>query len=273
MNEQWEALKREAGIAAEHMAIGVTALGTANYAFPAYYGQAFFALTTGFERSCKLALVVDYAVRNNGTFPPESEFRRYGHNLRQLLDEADRISESLDSAGGIDRLPRSPIHIAMVEILSDFASNVTRYYNLDLLVGTARTASDPVAQWFERVVRPILAIHYKPRHQRRHDQNAQLIETMLGEHAMVRHTAESGRPLNSLYDASLQTAVTEFSAPYVRMYVMQIVRFLGRLLSELGHRAQAGGLDNVPYLPDFFAIFNNDDQYFKSRKRWSIYKP
>jgi hypothetical protein len=110
MNEQWEALAREAGIAAEHMAIGVTALGDANYAFPAYYGQAFFALTTGFERSCKLALVVDYAVQNNGTFPPESEFRRYRHNLRQLLDEADRISERLNSAGGIDRLPRSAIH-------------------------------------------------------------------------------------------------------------------------------------------------------------------
>jgi hypothetical protein len=160
----------------------------------------------------------------------------------------------------------------MVEILSDFASNVTRYYNLDLLAGTARTASDPVAQWFERVVRPILTTHYKPRHQKRHEQNAKLIDAMLGEHAMVRHTAESGRPLNSLYDASLQTAVTEFSAPYVRMYVMQIVRFLGRLLSELGYRAQAGGLDNVPYLLEFFAIFNNDDQYFKSRKRWSIYK-
>ena len=139
MNEQWEALAHEAGIAAEQMAIGITALGKATYAFPAYYGQAFFALTTGFERSCKLALVVDHAVLNDGIFPPESEFRRYGHNLRQLLDEADRISERLNSAGGLDRLPRSPTHIAIIEILSDFASNVTRYYNLDLLVGTART--------------------------------------------------------------------------------------------------------------------------------------
>jgi len=51
------------------MGISATAIGKANYARLAYYAQAFFALTIGFERAGKLALVVDYAIQNGGTSP------------------------------------------------------------------------------------------------------------------------------------------------------------------------------------------------------------
>ena len=87
MNEIWQALAREAGISAEHLAIGVTALGKANYAQQAYYGQAFFALTTGIERAAKLALVIDYSLGHNGIFPPFKIIKGYGHNLQVLLDK------------------------------------------------------------------------------------------------------------------------------------------------------------------------------------------
>ena len=90
---------------------------------------------------------------------------------------------------------------------------------------------------------------------------------------MVRHIAESGEPLNNVYDASLQTAVTEFAKPYVRMYILQLVRFIGRLLGELGYAAYGTQLDTIPHLSEFFAIFNNDDSYFFRRKTWSIYRP
>ncbi len=53
---------------------------------------------------------------------------------------------------------------------------------------------------------------------------------------------------------------------------MQIARFLARLLSELGTQAQAVGMDTVPYFSEFFVTFNNDDDYFRSRKTWSIYR-
>ncbi len=62
MNKTWRALAREAGTAAEHLAIGISSLGRANYAQDAYYGQAFFALSIGLERASKLAFVVDHAL-------------------------------------------------------------------------------------------------------------------------------------------------------------------------------------------------------------------
>lgn len=40
MNAIWQALAREAGLAAEHLGIGVTAIGKASYAQHARYAQA-----------------------------------------------------------------------------------------------------------------------------------------------------------------------------------------------------------------------------------------
>src|SRR4051812_11296822 len=123
-NSKWIALAREAGIAAEHLAIGVTALGKANYAQHAYYGQAFFALSTGFERAAKLALVVDYALEHAGEFPTNERVREFGHDLRKLLERVDEIASRREVEY---RLPRSGIHDAIVNVLSDFAKNITRY--------------------------------------------------------------------------------------------------------------------------------------------------
>jgi hypothetical protein len=59
-------LNREAGIAAELIASGVTLLGRANYAHAGLYGQAFFNLSIGFERAAKLIYIADYAIENLG---------------------------------------------------------------------------------------------------------------------------------------------------------------------------------------------------------------
>jgi hypothetical protein len=69
MSQKWVALAREAGMASEHLAVGVEALSNANYAQHAYYNQAFFALSVGIERSGKLGLVVDHALNARGNFP------------------------------------------------------------------------------------------------------------------------------------------------------------------------------------------------------------
>ena len=278
MNDNCRALGREAALAAEHLAIGVTALGRANYAQEAYYGQAFFALTVGLERSAKLAFVVDYALDNAGKFPPSEELtpkKGFGHDIKRLLDRLDDIAERRGLSGTKHRLPRSEIHDAMIDILSDFARNGTRYYNLEFVTGTPSAASkvDPLRQWWDRVVTPILRIHYKTNIRRRHEANAEFIERAFQGHARVRHESETGHAINSVYEASRRTGATGFAAPYVRVYVMQIIRFLATLLSELGFVAQKQQLEDVPYLADYFAIFQNDDKYFKRKKTWSIYTP
>ena len=63
-SDTWHALKREAELAAESMAIGATSLGNTNYVRLANYGQAFFSLSTGLERSAKLALCLEHVANH-----------------------------------------------------------------------------------------------------------------------------------------------------------------------------------------------------------------
>jgi hypothetical protein len=48
---------------------------------------------------------------------------------------------------------------------------------------------------------------------------------------------------------------------------------MGAVLTELGDQALRMRREEVPYLGEFFAIFNNSDEYFRSRRTWSIYEP
>ena len=139
----------------------------------------------------------------------------------------------------------------IIEVLSDFASNVTRYYNLDLATANPSviTRTDPLQRWFELVVNPICDLHYKEKQRKRHHENALIIDQALSEYALVRHRTRIGEPLDSIYEASKRTGMNETTAPYVRLYVMQIIRFVTRVLSELGHAAQGQRLRDVPYLP------------------------
>lgn len=274
MNDTWTALAREAGIAAEHIAIGATALGKANYAQHAYYGQVFFAFTIGFERATKLALVVDHAIDHDGAFPSHTTLRNYGHDLRRLLDQAAKIATRRHLSGTHFALPNTKIHDGIVGTLTDFATNLTRYYNLDLVTGDPGVVShnDPVRAWFELVTIPVLAAHYRLRQRDRHEQNAKRVAQMLEGLATVHYRSETGDTIDSVYEASRHTGVTEFARPYERMYVLQIARFLGIVLSKLGGTCNTLPPSIVPNLSEFFEIFRSSDRDFRQRKGWSIYR-
>ena len=275
MDNRFQALQRECGLAAQHIGVGVTSLGKANYAQKAYYAQAFFALSIGFERSAKIALVVDHALSHAGEFPSGHTLKRFGHDLRKLLDTADAIGlrRARRTAAVPDRLPRTSIHDAIIAVLNDFASNVTRYYNLDVLTwgAGARAEEDPVRVWHEQVTEPVLTKHWSPAARKRVERNAELADVLLGDIALVRHHSESGKELTTLGSASFETGRAEAAARHVRVYVLQIARFIFHLMWELTFTARANQLHHIPYMHEFFAIFNNEDAYFRRRKSWSIY--
>ncbi len=286
MNDVFHAVARESQIAAEQMAIGATALSKANYAHSGYYSQAFFALTTGFERASKLAILIDDAIDHDGTFTISAkELRTYGHDLRKLLNKTDEIAERKHlrrEAIGLppnliqnaDRLPRSNIHDSIIAVLSDFANNLTRYYNLGVAIGHggAERRDDPVASWWKLVVLPVLAAHYRDSQRRSDEREADLIQRLFEEGGVrVTFFAETGETLDSGYAASLRAAETKVAARWTRMYVLQIARFLGTLLIELGREGRFLETPIVPNLAETFGIFYNDDAFFRSRKTWSIY--
>lgn len=271
MNEIWLAIHREASLAAEHLASGATLLGKANYAQQAYYYQAFFALSVGLERSSKLALAVDHRLRE-GEFPTESELRRYGHRLDQLLELVDALSVRRGLTDEWAVRPQAPINNAVVSVLSDFASNVTRYYNLDLITGSARIASaDPLRSWHDQVFLPAAKLHYSPKRRAKDEESAAAVAALIGGVTSVHFSSEIGDVLTDVETASSMTGMTNAVQPYVRMYVLQLARFVSVVMSELGCSAMAQRCADIPYLPDYFAIFYNDDRLFRSRATWSIH--
>ena len=275
MDDRFRALQRECGLAAQHIGVGVTSLGKANYAQTAYYAQAFFALSIGFERSAKIALVVDHALSHAGEFPSGHELRRFGHDLRKLLDRADQIKlqRARNTVAVSDCLPRTPIHDAIIGVLNDFARNFTRYYNLDVLTwgAGARSEEDPVRVWHEQVTEPVLAKHWSPAARKRVERNAELADALFRGVARVQHHSESGQELTNMRNASYETGRAKAAARHVRVYVLQIARFISHLMSDLTFAAHANQLPyQVPYMSEFFAIFNNEDAYFRRRKSWSI---
>jgi hypothetical protein len=170
-------------------------------------------------------------------------------------------------------MPDSDIHRGIVATLSDFARNITRYYNLEVVTedAVAATVMDPMAAWTERVTILVLAAHDTPRRREKRHQQAQLAEEIIGDRALVRFHTESGGPVSTVLDATTLSAITEFCRPYERMYVLQIARFIASVLNELGYEAQRRQLGDIPYLADFFAHFRNEDSYLRSRKTWSLY--
>lgn len=250
------------------MGLGVTTLGRANHAETGYYSQAFFALTVGFERAAKLALSLNQERSGNG-FADKQTMVGYGHDLSTLLTDVDSVANDL-SLEDESRLPKSPIHTEIVGILTDFANNLTRYYNLEFVAGEPAVASreDPIAAWYTRVTTAVLAEHDTDARRRRREAKAAAFRPVEG-FALVRHQTEIGEPLTSLEAGALHSSETEFARRWERMYVLQICRFLSKVLVQLSN---LGDSEDIPVeLDRLYSIFLMDDSYFRSRATWSIH--
>ena len=107
MNQNWQSLINEANLSAEHLALGSTMIGKADYTKNAYYDIAFFSLSIGIERTSKLILIIDYFIKNDFNFPQNNIVRAYGHDLEKLLDEVNKICSNYNLN---NKLPDTEIH-------------------------------------------------------------------------------------------------------------------------------------------------------------------
>ncbi|MGR4865595.1 hypothetical protein [Caulobacter sp. LARHSG274] len=118
---EWKALHREASLVSQIIGSGATALGRASYGsgFGEYY-TAFFGLSIGIERLAKLILVADFAMDNGGTLPGQSVVRKYGHRIKSLVNDVDRIANKQNIS--VPYLaPNDPICTAAINCLDAFS--------------------------------------------------------------------------------------------------------------------------------------------------------
>jgi hypothetical protein len=269
------ALNREAGIAAELIASGVTLLGRANYARNGLYGQAFFNLSIGFERTAKLIYIADYAIDNASKSPSNDVLKStIGHDLDQLFSHAEAVSVKRRKGRRFSERPCTDIHDGIVLTLTEFARN-TRYYNLDLVTGgrSVRSGRDPMTAWNERVIQPIIEKHCKPARRRRIDKNAAIVSAMLADNTVVQHVNEAGSLIDTVYGASQHTGETEVVTKWAPLYVLQLARWLTFLIDELAQKgAYTYRIGAVLGIEEHFSVFFNEDRYLKSRRTWSTYR-
>lgn len=273
LGAQWRAMQREAQLAAEQAAHGVTILGRANHAQTGFYTQAFFALSIGLERMGKLIFLADHAIRNEGAFPTDQDLRKFCHDLISLIAKCEDIGTGVSQDRDYKARPNDPIHRGIENVLSLFATKL-RYYNLNHLAGADRGQEDPVALWWKKVAIPICDRHYSDRQREKDEADAVAMESMIGDISTLMHTAENGDPIRDVHSFISRGGVTRIVQKYGRLYTMQIIRWLASIIFELSHLgAYEQRIQTLLGLHEPFTIFMNDDNYFRRRRTWSIYSP
>jgi hypothetical protein len=269
----WQALMRESELAAEQIGSGVTALGRANHAASGFYTQAFFGLSIGLERLAKLAIVAAHAIENEGRFPDNQVLRKYGHDIRGLFAACEPLAAKYCAGEEHCGRPNDTVHQGIVLTLAEFAE-LSRYYNLDLLAGGKATRlPEPVGAWWQRVGTPILDRHYSPKRRERDRVQAEVMEEILGSVSMVVHHDEQGNAINSIEELSRRAGATAIVQRYGRLYTLQLARWLVEILAKLSFIGSGKmQIDDVMGLYEPFVLFRNDDDYFRNRKTWSIYR-
>lgn len=271
LSPQWHALGREAELAAEQLATGVTLLGRANHAQKGLYLQAFFALSIGFERLAKLVLIADHAIAHGGAWMDDAALRKIGHDIGALLCACEPIGHAHAAQERWGARPTSPIHAAIVANLTDFAQ-LTRYYNLaSLSGGKAAQPLEPIQRWWAEVAEPILALHGGARRVRR--VQAASVASPLEGASFVLHHGEAGQPIRTVAAMTQHAQPTGVVQRHGRLYVMQIIRWLATILGEVARQGTGHPrIEAFQALPEPFMMFQNDDAYLRGRKTWSIYR-
>lgn len=268
---EWIALGREADLAVEQLCSGINALGKANHAQTGLYAQAFFGLSIGFERLCKIAIVADYAIQNAGRYPNNKYLKSFGHDLESLVAKCDEISIRCRAGKDYWDRPRSDIHKNIVSVLSDFGK-ATRYYNLDFIGGKAGDAIDPIHAWWERVGEPILLRHADANSLRAKAQ-AEVLDMVAAETTYIRHTTEDGKLIIGLGSLIARGAGSLVVQKYGTFYVLQVARWISYLAYDLsqyaGYTMKIDGLFGVY---ERVQMFMHPDSVLRKRRRWSLYR-
>lgn len=258
----WRALVREGGVAHGALTTGLAALRRANHADHAQYSTAFFQLSIGIEHLCKLVLVIEYALTNEGRYPTDDKMlRQAGHDLVKLVAAVEQVRAGTGAADYQWELPDRRITNAMLGVLDEFARR-TRYWHLDHLTSSTADRRDPLAAWYEDVATPLLA--QMPEAKRaKIEAQATEFEVMLGDASYVLHTTESGEPIRSPGHMAAHGQSMDWVQEQATFHGATLVRYLTEYFS-----VRSGDMlgAQMPFLYEYFGLFNNEDRYLRGRK-------
>ena len=267
-NIKFQAFLKEALFTKEMLGLGATRIRKANYASRGLYYEAFTCLATGFERIGKLCLILDYYLDNNGSLPDFDYLKKIGHDLVKIYNKSSDMTQKHDITFHFLNNLDAEIYQNILRILSNFALS-DRYSNINIL-SQGRQQNDPILKWYDEIDKFIFEKYVSGKRKERIYTNARIISKMIQNFVDIQYTSETGKPIVDVESASIQTGMQEAVASYRQLFVLQMIRYWTELISSLGFKAQKINQNEmeIPYFDEVFAIFFNNDKYFKSKKNW-----
>ncbi|MDG3582948.1 hypothetical protein [Galbibacter pacificus] len=267
LNKTFYILIDEAQFTRDILGSGITQIGRANYGQRGMYFQAFTGISTGLERIGKLCLLLDYYIQHNGTFPDDKYLKNeIGHDLIKIYEKSKLIIDRNEIEFSFQNGVIDPIQIEILKILSKFAKG-DRYSNIDFLVNS-KYQSDPIRNWHEKIDKELYKKRVSKQKKEKIEFNAKIIGKLLDPVSSVRHYSESREEINNMESASFLTGMMESIAKYRQLYILQIVRYWVEVIRSLQSKARKLGYNDIPWFTEVFAIFNNKDSYFLTRKTY-----
>ncbi|MCQ4166391.1 hypothetical protein [Tahibacter harae] len=257
-------LQQEAYLSSSLIASGLTELRRAHVGDRGRYYNAFFHLSIGMERLCKLILILNHLATNHLKPPGIAAIKGFSHDLSNLYRTA------LSAYGIATTHPTEPLVASFIDFLSTFAKS-TRYSNLDALA-SGNSGVDVLAEW-NSLIEVVVAAHVRPRKQKKFETIAALAESALAENSFVLAHDLSGRPMG-LGDWFRLPALHDEAAKHAVWIMIQALEPLTDAVGRAGAAAESASRANsasqlqIPDMPEFFYFLYPDRQYVLRKKRW-----
>lgn len=267
------ALLLETSLAAQTLCSGVTVLRRAEMGKNGIFYEAFFGMATGFERLCKLIIIIDHLLDHEGNFPTNKVLKGCAHHIQKLFCRVREVRSKYPASDPLSDYPEDAPIGPMLEFLEEFAVS-TRYYNLDYLSNREQGAKhgDPIRRWLELVGTEILRLHYSDSTREHHQETASALGNKIGRTAFVFGVSHDGSVVSDLASIFRQGAQVDVVQEWGQFYALKLARYLSMLVSDLENVAHGRQFLHVPYLSEFLATFRFDDRTLKRLKVWKVYK-
>ncbi len=242
---------------------GLTDIKHADYSSPGTYYQAFFSLSVGLERICKLIITVSAYV-SEGVFISDKEFKKtYSHDLKLLFSSLERLVAQGDVSSESGEIPTTQREAAddTIAFLADFGRK-NRYYNLDFLTSDSVTNIDPLASW-----RLLVLKHFPQVGWAKKELNPVALSYLNAIHK-VSFTREDLVPITSLSQEIVEGKTAEHLQRNGAVLCIRLIRFAASCLSSLSYKRHFAD-DVLPVFSDFCYLQHFSDSYVRSRRTFN----
>lgn len=248
MSKEYNVFYDELVFAQDLLANGLTVLSKANFAKKSDYFQAFFYLSSGFERIMKLIIILDFYIKN-GTFPKEKYIRKYGHDLNKLLIYIN----------GVCDLNLNEVHFEIIDFLTKF-SKKERYYNLNYIMKC--NDYDPIIGWnrIENIVFNKVPVKTREKVEKNIIQNFKYNNLIL----IVGYENNKREEIRENNEFFREVERSNLINEYVKLYLIEVINELYIVLDNLNKNRNGFRLLDMARL---FAVFNYGNDSEKRKRK------